>query len=247
MPGAEVTLRTVTPDTDEIALLETVEQQVFGETFGESAELLEAEYAPYRSGSCGLVALSGATPVGAMRLLAGDERRSKTLTDAPAMTGDTVGTLQARLGARRPARVVDVATLAVVRDHRGPSRGVTAALVASTIAALETAAVEQLVTILDAPVFDLLNRTLNAPFVVWPGTTPAPYLGSPSSVLAVCDLPAWQDRNRRTAPRVYELLTAPHRQRQLGTVSLPDPDDLAKAIASWWTDAVPAAHRDPAA
>jgi hypothetical protein len=158
------------------------EEVVFGRRFGNTAEQLRAEYAPYEdSTTFGAVLAPDGTAVGAVRLVRPGPRRVKTLLDAsrPPWRVSERSLEQVLDGGER--RTWDVATFAVDRIAAGADRRVTPALLSVMLRALHDNAATTFVAIMDLPARRALAG-LGMRLLDLPGAKAAPYLGSPRSV-----------------------------------------------------------------
>jgi hypothetical protein len=158
------------------------EEAVFGRRFGNTADDLRNEYAPYEdSTTFGAVLDADGTAVGAVRLVGPGPRRVKTLLDASrAPWSVTDRSLEQVLG-RGERHTWDVATFAVDQVTAGADRRITPALLSVLFGALHTHAATTFVAILDQTARRALQG-LGMRMLDLPGAKPAPYLGSPRSV-----------------------------------------------------------------
>jgi hypothetical protein len=170
-----------------------LERDVFLEAFGNTADLLAGEYAPYERTSAFICVIDHlrARPAGVMRLLLPSPAGFKSLNDVEPVWGEPADTLAERTGLEIDPRTTwDIATFAVAPEYRGKAaRGlVTMGLYQTlTLAALATGT-EWFVAILDMPVFRLLRWKLRMIFASYKGVAPLPYLGSPASIPAWCNV-----------------------------------------------------------
>lgn len=178
-----------------------VERQVFGEVFGDSAELLAAEYGPYEEASAWFVVLDHArrVPAGALRLIVGPPEALKSWRDLRSHWGIT------------PDGVVpdwDIATLAVQREYQGAARSgpVSLALVQGMATTFRACRCDVAVTILDTPVLRFLQSQICRPFSSFEGVHAKPYLGSTSSKPVYCRPAEWEERTRQADPAMHALL-----------------------------------------
>lgn len=170
-----------------------LEAAVFLERFGNTPELIAAEYGPYTKGSLFITLMDGIEPAAASRIIT--ERCPaglKTLHDAAEAPW--------QLHYQRTGRIWDCATIAVAPSHRGT--GVSMLLMAHILRYSVEQQVVALVALLDRVVFDLLASTRGPIHAIGPD---APYLGSPATlpvevVLAeVFDPACWHDAAAYTA------------------------------------------------
>lgn len=184
-----------------------VEREVFGEVFGNSPELLAAEYGPYEASSIFLCAIDHRrlVPAAVARVIVGDGSSSKTLDDLERTWGISRADAVAATGVD-PAvgNVYDIATMAVTAPYRKGILGL-AVMRAVTMAAAEADA-GLAVAVLDVSVLDLVQRRTAHPFAPFPGAGVRPYLDSPAS------LPVWGDHLRYRErvpvedPAVHDML-----------------------------------------
>ncbi|MCY1145398.1 hypothetical protein OWR29_45980 [Actinoplanes sp. Pm04-4] len=160
------------------AVARTVECQVFNDAFGNTPEVMAAEYGPYESSSIFYLVIDTRTaqPAGAARVIIGD--RLKTLDDAPAHIGRTADEI---LDAHnlRGEPVWDFATAAVLPAYRGRLT-VSSMLYRTFAVACLRAGVNHAVTLLDKRAYR--NMTLvGARQEPLAGSAPFAYLGSPET------------------------------------------------------------------
>jgi hypothetical protein len=189
----------------------SVEREVFLESFGNTAELLAAEYGPYESSSLFVCVVDhhARRPAGAMRLILPTVGGPglKSLNDLHPTWGSPASTLLSRLGITPPVGGMwDIATLAVAPAYRTAAATglVSLGLYQSVVRTAGVAEVEWLCAILDLAVYRMTRAKFAAPFD--PVTDPRPYLGSPSSVPVTCDLPAWRKRLAGRDPLLCETI-----------------------------------------
>jgi N-acyl-L-homoserine lactone synthetase len=221
-----VSLRLLVADTEaEKEAARVVEARVFAESFGNTAELMQAEYGHYADRSRFVLVLDDrdGSALGAVRLIAPDATGEvKTLTD---VAGDpwqlsVPDTLEAAGLTGRP--VWDVATLAVDRRYRRSASGseVTLALCHGLYTYSRANGVDGWVTILDDRVLRLL-RALGVPFHAMAGAGSRYYLGSPASTPCVCLLDEIAPNMRARRPDVSPAML----DGALRTITV-DPADL---------------------
>lgn len=185
-----------------------IERDVFAEAFGDTPELLAAEYAPYEAASTFFVAVDAGSgePAGVIRVITPSPAGFKSVEDLGRFTDRPVPELLD--GRVDLARTWDIATLAVSPAHRAGA--VSKALYATVCTAAEHAGITNYVAVLDAAVLRLLQWQLRGMFVPYEGVAPAPYLGSDRSVAVWSDLVAWRQRLAAEDPVLHdELLAAP--------------------------------------
>lgn len=157
-----------------------VEEQVFGDAFGNTPDQLAEEYGPYDPASRFLLCLddAGGRAVGAARLIEPSPAGLKTLVDMAAEPWRASPSAVAAAGLDL-RRTWDVATLAVLPHAR---RGAASfALYAALLSTMTEAGALSWTAIVDSKVLVLLRRA-GVSVDPLPGLTPAPYLGSASSV-----------------------------------------------------------------
>ena len=185
-----------------------VERVVFGASFGNTTDLLAAEYGPYEPQSIFLCVLDyrRRLPAGVLRLILPDLEGSstKTFDDIEPIWGVPVDEMLRRSGVRMPRRSTwDMATLAVDPAYRTPAAiGLVSTALFQAMSQLTLRChVDWLVAILDQRVYRLLQRTLQHPVHEFDGIGPLPYLGSAAS------LPVWLQRSEWEARLLQTDLT----------------------------------------
>jgi len=195
----------------ESALARAVEREVFGEWFGNSPDLLDAEYGPYEDATTFLVVLDHrrGLPAGMIRLVTPSAAGFKSLDDLQPGWGVTAADACARTGiAPDPAEVLDVVTVAVDRDYRGRAADgtISLALYQGVVQTARARGLRWLVTILDLVVLDLINGLTTAPFRRYRGVEPCSYLDSPASLPVYCDLVEYRARLAAADPAMDGIL-----------------------------------------
>jgi hypothetical protein len=216
-----------------------LERKVFLEAFGNTAELLAEEYAPYERTSAFICVVDHlrARPAGVMRLLLPSPAGFKSLNDVEPLWGEPAAALADRTGlAIDPFTTWDIATFAVAPEYRGKAaRGlVTMGLYQTlTLAALATGT-EWFVAILDMPVFRLLRWKLRMIFAGYKGVAPLPYLGSPASIPAWCNVGDAERHLAAADPDLHAIVC-----RGEGLEAAVRPVDLACAdrLLAWRSEA----------
>ncbi|WP_250031016.1 hypothetical protein [Paractinoplanes maris] len=155
----------------------TVECAVFDEAFGNTPEVMAAEYGPYEARSLFHLVIDRRTarPAGAGRVITGPADQLKTVVDAPAHIGRTTDEILDAHGLRGET-VWDNATVAVLPAYRG-ALTVSSLLYRTFAVACLRAGVDHVVTLLDARA----DRNMNLIGVrqePLAGSAPFPYLGS---------------------------------------------------------------------
>lgn len=190
-----------------------LEAEVFFETFGNTPELLAAEYGPYEDVSVFIVVLDHhrSTIAGMIRLILDGHGSLKSLTDIEGEPwcrplDETLAA--AGLDELDTAEALDVTTLAVHPDYRGAATSglVSLGLYQAVVQIAMAGDFRWLVTILDVVVLDLINGFSTQPFRPYPGVEPLRYLDSPASVPVWCDFVEYEPRIRAADPATAETL-----------------------------------------
>jgi hypothetical protein len=184
-----------------------VEREVFGEFFGNTPELLAAEYGPYEASSIFLCAIDHRrlVPAAVARVIVGDGSSSKTLADLERTWGINRRDAVAATGVDTSVGTVyDIATMAVTAPYRKGILGL-AVLRAVTMAATEADA-GLAVAVLDVAVLDLVQQRTARPFAPFPGAGVRSYLDSAASLPVWVDHPAYRQRVATDEPAVYDML-----------------------------------------
>jgi hypothetical protein len=195
------------PDEPAAELARHIERNVFDEEYGNSPELMEAEYGPYEAGSIFLCVLDHrrSLPVGMMRLLFPGVCGLKSVDDLRRIWGVGIDEAATRTGLDfDAARACDVATLAVAPGYRQGL--ITTALCQGLGMTTAATDVRWLVSILDVRVLRLLQLRLNKLFFEFDSVEPLRYLDSPASLPVWCDLPAYINRLRHENSVLYETM-----------------------------------------
>lgn len=188
-----------------------LEQVVFLEAFGNTPDVLAAEYGPYESASVFICVIDHrrGLPAGVMRVLMPSPAGLKSLEDIDPVWGEPASALieRTRVGID-PSRTWDIATLAIAGDYRAKA---TAGLVSMGLYQTLTLAAflcgtEWFVAILDMPVFRILRWKLHMIFAGYKSVAPRPYLGSAASIPAWCDVLAAERRLAATDPELHSIL-----------------------------------------
>lgn len=181
------------------------ELAVFGRRYGNTAAQLRAEYGPYEgTTSFGAVLSPDGRAAGAVRLLHGAPSELKTLRDAAGPPWDLPVGLACFTAGIDLDTTWDVATFGVDAEAAGGrNRTVTHALFAVMFSAFRDNGVTAFVAVLDAgarrPIAALGVETTDLP-----GTSPAPYLGSPASVPVYARLADLHVAHTRRFPRLHD-------------------------------------------
>jgi hypothetical protein len=216
----------------EAELARTVERRVFAEWFGNSPELLDAEYGPYEDATLFLVVLDHrrGLPAGMIRLVLPSPAGLKSLHDLEAGWGVAVSDAFARTRiAPDPEAVLDVVTVAVDAEYRGRAADgtISLALYQAVVQTARARRLRWLVTILDLVVLDLINGLTSAPFRPYRGVEPRCYLDSPASLPVYCDLAEYLERLESADAAMYGIL-----YDAVGLEAAVRPVDLEPALAS---------------
>lgn len=183
------------------------EAAVFLRWYGNTREQLAAEYGPYADHSAFItLADDDGHVVAVCRLITPGPLGLKTLTDIGGAPWHVDSTRAAAAIGLDPARTWDIATLGV-RPGLG-AQGMLAALALyhglSRVHRVNR--VRHAVAILDDKVRGLF-ASIGVHLHAIPGTTTAPYLGSPASTPVYFDIAAMLDLQRRESPDTYRLVT----------------------------------------
>jgi hypothetical protein len=192
-------------------LARSVERQVFYDFFGNTPELLAAEYARYEEATFFLCVVDHLRrlPAGMIRIIRPSATGFKTLSDLEHVWGQPAPAVFDRSGIDlRETTTWDFATLAVSPEYRGPA---TAGLVSlalyqgSNVAAVHLG-IEWAIAVLDLVALDLIQTSFHSPFSAFDGCDPRSYLDSPSSLPVYCDVKAFHARLELAHPDTYSLL-----------------------------------------
>lgn len=187
-----------------------VERVVFMETFGNTPELLDKEYAPYDEASVFVCVIDHLrmVPAGTMRILLPSHAGFKTLDDAAPVWGEPVSAMAQRTGIDIDlARTWDIATLAVAPEYRGKATMglVSMGLYQALALATPCCGIDWLLAILDVPVFRMIRWKLRMPMAGFTGVTAHPYLGSPASMPVWCNVGDTERRLATSDPDLHVL------------------------------------------
>ncbi|MBW8825573.1 MAG: hypothetical protein JF603_04365 [Acidobacteria bacterium] len=210
-----------------------LERSVFRESFGDSPELLAAEYDPYEASSFFFVVIDHRRRVtaGVMRVILPSGAGLKSLNDLAREWGkDPAEVIAGTDGAPRTHAVWDVATLAVSPDYRGQAAAglVSLSLYQALFMTGTRWGNEFLVAILDTAVLRMLQWQLASLFRSFEGVAAGPYLGSASSRPVWCDIAEWRDRLLDAKPVLHDLFF--HGTGHEEAVAAPDWDRLATVV-----------------
>ena len=174
----------------------------FGNTGGE----LEAEYAPYAGATTFLVLADARGRVlGEVRLLMPSPAGLKTLDDIGSPPWGVDGRRAARAARMDLSSTWEVATMGIRPGLGAGGVQHALALYHGLVLVARANEVTGTVAILDQRVRSLLDA-VGLVYPAIPGTAPAPYLGSPSSVPVFADFATMLDVQRRRAPEAHRLI-----------------------------------------
>lgn len=218
-----------------------VEREVFGTVFGNSPELLTAEYEPYEPASVFFCVIDHRrrVPAGVIRVILPSGPSLKSLDDLEAVWEARLADVLPASGVHRGTdEAWDIATLAVSEDYRGErTRGlVSLALYQAVTHAAYRFGVPWWVAVLDVVVLDLIQTQLQRPFSYFRGVEPKRYLDSPSSIPVWTDLGEWARRMADADPALHEFLVDGTGLE--GAVSRPNFDRLPSIIGTRAGDSV---------
>jgi hypothetical protein len=170
------------------ALARQVERDVFLEFFGNTVDMLDAEYRAYDAASTFLCVIDHERRVtaGMIRLISPSPAGFKTLHDLDSIWGLPTAELA------RPEQVGldtsslwDLATLAVARDYRAAaSSGLVSMALYQAVNMLGHAhGIRWATAVMDMVVLDLINSAWRRPFTGVPGADPRRYLDPPTHAI----------------------------------------------------------------
>jgi len=199
------------PDEPGAQLGRHLEQRIFLESFGNTADLLAQEYGPYEASSFFIVIVDHLRRLtaGVMRVVQPSPAGLKSLKDLESVWGEPAEVLARRTGLELAyEKTWDVATLAVPVEYRAQATGglVTMGLYQTLTLGALLSATEWFVAILDVPVFRLIRWKLRMIFSGYQGVEPRPYLGSAASIPAWCDVVASERYLARDHPDLHAIL-----------------------------------------
>jgi hypothetical protein len=199
------------PDEPESELARHVEGVVFGEWFGNTRELLDAEYEPYDDSTVFLTILDHRRrlPAGMARMTLPSPAGFKTLNDIEAVWGHSLDRVLADTGLEWDlGRVWDVLTIAVMKDYRGKATEglLTLSILQFGSQGLLHTGGRYSITVLDLVVLDLVQQMIGQPYQQFPGVEPVRYLDSPASIPVFADFEEWMPRLAASDPKLHDLL-----------------------------------------
>jgi hypothetical protein len=218
----------------ESVLPRAVERNVFAEQFGNSPELLAAEYGDYEPSTFFFCVIDHrrALPVGSVRLILPSPAGFKTLADIERTWKLPLDDTLQRSGLELDHdRIWDVATIAVDREYRGK---VTQSLVSGSLyqaicRGAYLAEVGWVIAVLDLVVLDLIQTISHDAYQRFAGCEPMNYLDSPASLPVYCHADTYLPRLAEIDPLTYELLIEGRGMEE--AVRPPDWDTLRAALA----------------
>jgi hypothetical protein len=187
------------------------ERAVFLETFGNTRELLDAEYGAYEASSLFFTVLDHRRlcPAGAIRMIVPTEGGPglKTFNDVGPIWHESAETMLARSGiglSRR--RTWDIATLAIDPGYRSAAATglVALGLYQSIVRTGEALGVEWMVAILDRAAFRMSKARFHQPFFAL--AEGRPYLGSRESLPIYGCVSDWRRRLAIEDPSIHAII-----------------------------------------
>lgn len=183
------------------------EADVFGRTYGNTAQEWQYEYGPYEDHSV-FITLSerGGDVVGCCRLVLPFGGGLKSLDDVGRPPWFVDGYRSARVAGVQPRRTVDIATVGVRHGVKGIGTLAATALYHGIVLTTRANALPNIVMIMDERARRLLSA-IGCGTHPLPGTGPAPYLGSPASTPLWAHVPSMMEVQRRTNPDGHRLIS----------------------------------------
>ncbi|MGZ6929693.1 MAG: hypothetical protein ACXVK4_04100 [Acidimicrobiia bacterium] len=180
------------PDADAAALPRHVEHVVFDEWFGNSPELLAAEYGPYEASTIFITVIDHRRrlPAGMGRVILPSELGFKTLHDIEARWGEPLGGVLERTGRDWDiTRIWDFATIAVMPEYRGKATDglIMLSMLQTGSQGLIMTGGRFMICVLDVNVWQYFNATMYDAFEPYPDVAPIEYLDSPASIPTFVD------------------------------------------------------------
>ena len=183
------------------------ETAVFSHWYGNTAELLEAEYGPYADQTVFLAVLDAdGDAVASARLIRPGPRGLKTLVDLGRLPwlADVPSAMSA--AGIDAASCLDIATLGVRRGLRAQGIYASAALYHGLFRLTRANDIRSVVSVLDDRVRELLD-VVSLPLGPIPGAWAAPYLGSTVSTPVFGHCGPMIDRQRRINAEAHRLIS----------------------------------------
>ncbi len=198
-------------DEPESSLARDIEQAVFYETFGNTPDLLAAEYGPYDDASFFLCVIDHGRrrPAGMIRVIAPSPLGFKSLDDLARRWDRPFDDLAAQHAlAVDLDSLWDLATLGVDQEYRGAATSglVAMALYQGLNMLADRQGIGWAVAVLDLVVLDLINGAWGRPFAPIPGVEPQRYLDSPASQPVLCDAVDYKARLALLDPSTHQIL-----------------------------------------
>jgi hypothetical protein len=195
------------PSGELLAAASACEADVFSRAYGNTRQELDEEYGPYEDASA-FIALSdsGGEVVAACRLIVPSQAGLKSLRDTARPPWLVDGNRSARAAGLDLASTLDIATIGVRPGLRGAGLLAAIALYHAIVMATRANNLPYVVMIMDERARRLLT-SIGCATQALPGTGPGPYLGSPASTPLWANVPNMMDRQRRTNPEGYRLVS----------------------------------------
>jgi hypothetical protein len=192
-------------------LARSVERSVFLEYFGNTPEMLRAEYDAYEPASTFLAVIDHRRRrvAGMIRVIRPSASGVKSLDDIERVWRASVDVLVRDGGPGHGAPdAIDIATLAVCPEYRGDATGglISLALYQAVTMLAGANGMRWLIAVLDLIVLDLIQSQTSSPFTPYPGLAPMGYLDSPSSLPVFSDLHEYAGRLATLDPSMFEIL-----------------------------------------
>jgi hypothetical protein len=201
----------IAADDPDSELGRSVERAVFGQWFGNSPELLEAEYSTYDPATYFICVLDHvrSLPAGAIRITVPSARGLKTFADIERVWKQSVPEVLERSGLDWGADDVwDVVTMTVHDDYRGKATDgmISLALYQAVVRSLRSGGARRFVAVLDLHVVKLMQDLTTEPFHEFAGVQPMSYLDSPLSAPFYCDFDEYEPRLAAADPGMHGIL-----------------------------------------
>ncbi len=200
-----------TPGEAQSALARSVEHEVFEQWFGNSEELLAAEYDRYEGDTLFFSVLDHRRrlPAGMCRVGLPSHRQCKSFDDLEKIWGVSINELlPASTAGWDVAETWDSMTIAVADDYRGKATDglISLAILQTGTQAMRRSGHRFTVAIFDTNVLALLQAMMANPYQQFPGIGPRRYLDSPASLPVYLDLDDWEPRLLTADPGMHELV-----------------------------------------
>jgi hypothetical protein len=199
------------PGDPATVLARAIERQVFYETFGNTPELLAAEYGPYEDGSVFLCVMDHEQrrAAGVLRLIMPSPAGLKSVIDLERHWGVSLAECVEPHGiVVDPMTMFDMATLGVDPDYQGAgTAGLVATALYQTMSLLAVhRRLDWAIAILDQVALRQINTSFSRPLAPIPGTEPQRYLDSASSQPVLIDVADYRARVQFLDPGLHSLL-----------------------------------------